>query len=260
LADALGVLEALPLAARAGRPHLAARLLGDAHGLDDDRPVGRLVLSALAWSAGQHAGRLRAGGRRRLWAAQGVVADETSSTVLTVGLRPLERGPLTEAAGRWASTGIPLPLPLAALEAEAWRVAADTAVWVCENPSVLAAATGTGAAVVCLGGRPSLAAGLLLESLHGGGARLLYHGDFGAGGIAIANDVIGRLGATPWRLGVEDHARALARARASGTSLRPLRGRVPEASWDRHLSPAVRAAGVEVEEELVIDLLLADLR
>jgi hypothetical protein len=34
---------------------------------------------------------------------------------------------------------------------------------------------------------------------------------------------------------------------------------VPDANWDEDLSPAVRAAGVEVEEEFVIDLLLSDL-
>lgn len=43
------------------------------------------------------------------------------------------------------------------------------------------------------------------------------------------------------------------------TSLRPLRGVVPEAVWDPDLATAVRASGVEVEEELVIDWLLADL-
>ncbi len=38
-----------------------------------------------------------------------------------------------------------------------------------------------------------------------------------------------------------------------------LRGPVPDASWDSALAPAVREAGVEVEEELVLDLLLGDL-
>ena len=135
----------------------------------------------------------------------------------------------------------------------------DTAVWVCENPSVLAAAAGTGACVVCVEGRPSVAANLLLSSLAKGGACLHYHGDFGAGGISIANAIIGGIGAEPWRLGVADHASALERARAMGTPLRPLRAMVPEAVWDPDLATAVRASGVEVEEELVMDWLLADL-
>jgi hypothetical protein len=34
---------------------------------------------------------------------------------------------------------------------------------------------------------------------------------------------------------------------------------VPDAVWDAELAPAIRAGGVEVEEEFVVDLLLADL-
>lgn len=258
LADALAVLDRLPQAARRGRSNLAVRVLGDAHGLDDTTPVGRLVLSALAALDGTPT-PLRAADRRRLWADQGVISDETSSTVLTLGLRPVIEGPLTEAAVLWASAGVPLPIPLAAVQSERWRVPAGTAVWVCENPSVLAAAAGTGATVVCVEGRPSVAANLLLSSLAGGRARLRYHGDFGAGGISIANAIIGGIGAEPWRFRSGDHALALERARASETSLRPLRGVVPEAVWDPDLGPAVKACGVEVEEELVIDWLLADL-
>jgi uncharacterized protein (TIGR02679 family) len=217
LAEALDVLDRLPQRARRGRSRLAARTLGDAHALDDLAPVGRLVIAALAHQAG-HGGPIRAADRRRLWADQGVVSDETSSTVLTLGLRPRAVGPLTEAAGRWADGETPLPIPLAAVQTERWQVAAGTRIWVCENPSVLAAATGAGATVVCLEGRPSLAALLLLRGLL-----------------------------------------ALDRAASAGTALRSLRGPVPDACWNPRLAPAIRASGVEVEEELVIDLLLDDL-
>ena len=234
------------------------RLLGDAHGLDDGSPVGRLVLSALASLDGTPL-PLRAADRRRLWAAQGVISDETSSTVLTLGLRPIPAGPLTSAAAEWASAEVPLPIPLAAVQSERWRVPAGTLVSVCENPSVLAAAAGTGATVVCVEGRPSVAANLILASLVEGGARLRYHGDFGAGGISIANGIIGGFGAEPWRYGAVDHALALERARAFSTTFRPFRGVVPEAVWDADLAGSVRASGVEVEEEFVIDVLLSDL-
>jgi len=159
LSDALEVLDHLPQEVRRGRGNLAARVLGDAHALDEAAPVGRLVLSALAF--GDLSVPLRAADRRRLWAAQGVVSDETSSTVLTLGLRPLAAGPLTDAALHWAAADVALPLPLAAVQSEPWRVPAGTPVWVCENPAVLAAAAGTAATVVCLEGRPSVAATLL---------------------------------------------------------------------------------------------------
>jgi uncharacterized protein (TIGR02679 family) len=113
--------------------------------------------------------------------------------------------------------------------------------------------------VVCVEGRPSVAASLMLTSLVEGGARLRYHGDFGAGGISIANAVIGGIGAEPWRFNVADHALALERARSSGTILRPLRGVVPGAVWDAKLGTSVRGSGVEVEEEFVIDVLVSDL-
>lgn len=258
LGDALLVLDHLPQGVRRGRGHLAARLLGDAHALDDTSATGRVVLSALAHLDGS-AGALLAAERRRLWADQGVISDETSSTVLTLGLRPLVDGPLTDAARRWASAAVALPLPLAAVQSETWRAPSGTPVWVCENPSVLAAAAGTGSTVVCLEGRPSLAARLLLDGLAAGEAQLRYHGDFGGGGLSIANDIIGRLGAAPWRFSTPDHAEALERAASTGTTLRPLRGAVPLAVWDPDLAPAIRACGGEVEEELVLDLLLTDL-
>jgi uncharacterized protein (TIGR02679 family) len=139
-------------------------------------------------------------------------------------------------------------------------VTPGTVVWTCENPSVVAAAAGTtAAAVICLEGRPSLAAVLLLQGLIEGGARVRYHGDFGAGGISIANGVIGGMGAAPWRFRAEDHRQAMSRATLTATELRPLRGTVPDACWDPELAPAIRQAGVEVEEEFVIDLLLSDI-
>ncbi len=253
---ALDVLAHLPQAIRVGRTRLAGRIFHDAHALDPDQPAGRIVLSALAHRAGETVASLRAADRRRLWAEVGVLSDEVSSTVLTLGLRPVPAGPLTEAAGRWADAGVPLPVPLAAVQAEVWRVAPGTLVSVCENPLVLAAA-GTGATMVGVEGRPRLAATLLLQALATSGARLRYHGDFGAGGISIANGVIGELGAEPWRMGVGDYRAALAGTAAE--RLRPLRGAVPEACWEPQLAAVVRAAGVEVEEELVLDLLLGDL-
>jgi uncharacterized protein (TIGR02679 family) len=188
-----------------------------------------------------------------------VVSDETSSTVLTVGLRPRAAGPLTEASARWADGATPLPIPLAAVQTEQWRVEPGTQIWVCENPAIVAAAAHHAASVICLEGRPSLAAVLLLRSLIGGGAKVAYHGDFGTGGISIANEIIGGMGAAPWRFGLKDYEMARNRASTAGIDLRQLRGTVPDACWDPQLAPAVRAGGVEVEEELVLDLLLGDL-
>jgi uncharacterized protein (TIGR02679 family) len=99
----------------------------------------------------------------------------------------------------------------------------------------------------------------LLAELAAGGGRLRYHGDFGAGGIVIANLVISRHGATPWRMSTDDHRRAAERLAAAGTTPARLRGRVLEASWDPELAPAIVGYGYEITEEHVLGDLLEEL-
>lgn len=263
IGQALDVVDRLPAAVPIGRSRLSASVLGDSHALDSAEPVGRLVIAALAHLASLKAGGLSSADRRRLWSSMNVDYDETSSTVLTLGLRPLPVGPLTGAARGWAEAGVALPVPLAALRHERWAVPTGTRIWLCENPSVLhAAANHFGPAcpaMICVEGNPSLAALQLITVLGRGGALLAYHGDFGSGGLVIGNRIIGALGAAPWRFRASDYSDAV--ARASGRRVRCLRlkGRVPNACWDDELAPAMIAAGVEVEEELVLDSLLADL-
>jgi uncharacterized protein (TIGR02679 family) len=257
LRQVLDVVAALPAPSRVSRSRLSSDVVGPSHALDDKAPVGRLVLRALAHVAGIEPPSSSAG-RRALWSEFSVTADETSSTVLTVGLRPEREGPLTDAASRWADSNVPMVLPLAAIEAERWRLAEDTPVWACENPSVLAAAAELGATMVCVEGQMSVAGERLLVSLMHHGARVCYHGDFGVGGIAIANAVIG-LGAEPWRMRTGDHAEALAWARRNEVELPRLKGAVPSSTWDPDLAPAIMESGVEIEEETILDLLLPDL-
>ena len=258
LRQALDVVAVLPSVTPVGRSRLASDVVGHAHALDDRAAVGRLVLRVLAQLAGTgHPSS--AAGKRALWSTFGVTADETSATVLTLGLRPVPGGPLTESAARWAQGNIPMVLPLAAIEAEQWRAVEGTAIWSCENPSVLTAAAGLDASMVCVEGQLSVAGERLLTSLLSHGARVRYHGDLGCGGITIANAVIGRLGAEPWRMHTSDHAEALARAQRDGIELPELKGVVPAATWDDELAAAITDSGVEVEEEAILDLLLPDL-
>jgi Protein of unknown function C-terminus (DUF2399) len=66
-------------------------------------------------------------------------------------------------------------------------------------------------------------------------------------------------GVLPWSFRAADHRDALKLAHEAGVSLRPLRGEAPDTVWDPDLRPSSRASGVEVEEERVLDGLLADL-
>lgn len=260
---ALDVLQVLPVNGEpVGRPLLAAAIVGDEHSLDDNTDIERLVTAGLAARA-QVERPTGAAGRASLWAGAGVVFDSVSAPALTLGLRPVTTGPLTEAAGRWADGGVPLPIPAAALAAERWHVPTGEIVFVCENPSVLeAAASKLGAGcppLVCVSGIPGRAVTTLLAQLAAGGAAIRYHGDFGAGGIVIANLVIARHGARPWRMSTTDHRQAVDRLLKIGRHPAQLRGRVPQASWDAELAESIETCGFEVTEEHVIDDLLADL-
>lgn len=261
--SALDVLAELPVVGDPiGRPVLAATILGAEHDLDDATPVGRLVTAGLAARSNQPPPS-NAAARAALWAAAGVSFDGVSTTALTLGLRPIADGPLTEAAARWADSGIPLPIPAAAVAAERWQIAAGTLVSVCENPSVIEAASNKFGAqappMLCVSGMPGRAVTALLDQLVAGGARIRYHGDFGSGGLTIANLIVGRHHGEPWQMATADHRRAVQRLQQSVRSPNPLRGRVPQAAWDAELATSIVEAGFEVTEEHVLAELLDDL-
>ncbi|MFD9942376.1 TIGR02679 family protein [Nonomuraea sp. NPDC059022] len=221
---------------------LAAETCGDAHALDDGRPVATLALSAARALAGlPYAAEGGADARRAAWAAVGVHLDELSSLVLSLGL-PGDPTP-----------GEPHVRTLRQLR-RAEPIAAGL-VRLCENPVVVAAAADDlGAAcppLVCVNGRPSAAVWRLLGLLAAGGSSFAYHGDFDWGGVAIAAAVHERVGFTPWRYDAASYRRAAGDA--------PLAGRAVPTPWDPPLSEAMRRRAVRVEEELVLSELLSDL-
>lgn len=241
----------LPLA------ELAVAVSGDSHTLDPGRPLATIALRAAAQLAGvDH--RHDAEARRDAWAGVGVLCDELSAPLLLLNLRG-DNGSLTgRALSSHAESGEPYRLSVrqwlrhpAALDLKT----VGPAVYVCENPSVVAAAANRlgahGAPLICLEGQPKTAARLLLTELARHGVRLLYHGDFDWSGIRIANLVIRRHGAWPWRMGADDYLRC-----AGGA---PLLGSPLDADWDSHLRPAMEAAGQGVHEEQVLDDLIEDL-
>ena len=73
------------------RNDLAVTIAGDAHGLDDGTPLASAVLRGIA-PARDTAVPTTVTGRRGLWHDAGVVTDQVSTTVLTLGLRPLGNG------------------------------------------------------------------------------------------------------------------------------------------------------------------------
>ncbi|WP_298993198.1 TIGR02679 family protein [uncultured Pseudokineococcus sp.] len=260
------VLAALPLTAAA--PPVAERDLGalasmttgDAHGLDDGRPLAAVVLRGVAAARGETPPESPAG-RRALWAAVGVSTDAVSGTVLTWGLRPPEDDAWSASLRARADLGLVTHLTVQELTSSAAVGVALTRpgvlVSVCENPQVLQAAARAGVTgpLVCTSGNPSSAGWLLLDRLVDGGADVRYHGDLDWPGVAIAARVLAR-GARPWRLTGEDYEEAVD---AQAGVVLPLAGRPAPTPWDERLAATMRRHGVAVHEEAVLAVLLGDL-
>src|SRR5215469_6336922 len=257
-----GVLRQLP---SRGIPigRLAAECCGDAHALDDGRPVGTLVHSAVRALAGlPFAADPGADSRRAAWAAVGVHLDELSSLVLCLGLPGDTHTTLGRMLASCREAGQPIVLTLRQLRSHNEPLPA-TRVRICENPVVIAAAADELGAecqpLVCVGGQPSAAAWRLLELLAVGGAEFSYHGDFDWGGVRIARAVRQRVDWRPWWYGHQAYEAAVSAAHP----LRPLAALVGEPTatpWDPQLASAMRDCDVRIEEELTLDTLLPDLR
>jgi uncharacterized protein (TIGR02679 family) len=263
LSDALAVLAALPDPGT-GLARLASRILGHAHALDDG-PVQAAVLRALAWLDDEPVASGGSARRRKLWASAGVALDTVSSTVLVLGLTLSGNGPVASTLAVNAAAGLPARLTLAQIRhyLDGERIPAGNTparVFVCENPTVAEAVAdilgARCAPLVCVEGRPSVAANLLLHELQNTGSGLHYHGDFDWPGLAIAAPIIAS-GAAPWRFEATDYR--------DGLTLNNRLKRLPtptgkvQTPWDDALAHTMRDHLIAVEEETVLDRLLADL-
>jgi uncharacterized protein (TIGR02679 family) len=256
LLQAVEILARLP--AR-GIPlaELAAQVTGDAHALDPDRPLATLAIRAAAlfgverWDDAES--------RRDAWAALGVLCDELSAPALVLNLRAAGDSATCHALRWHADAGEPCYLstrqllratPLFEFETTGPRV------FVCENPTVVAAAANrlgrASQPLICIDGQPRTATRILLNQLGAAGVRLRYHGDFDWPGIQIANTILARHAAEPWKLSASDYQMAATGALA-------LSGAAVAASWDDELMPAMLARGRAVHEEQVLDDLIKDL-
>ncbi|WUU86072.1 TIGR02679 family protein [Streptomyces cellulosae] len=243
-----------------GRGELAALATGSAHGLDDGTWLARLVQRGIALA---HSTEFPgdAAGRRALWRLVSVTPDEVSSTVLTYGLRPVGGGwreqALRQRAGHHAETHL-TPRDLHDLQLQ---LPAGTVIRICENPRVAEAAADAACVhpLVCTSGSAATVVLALLDALAATGCRFAYHGDFDWPGIALANRIIRRYGAQPWRMGSQDYEHLAARTQADGIPQLPLDGHPVSAAWDPGLAPAMTALGVALHEEVTLDRLINDL-
>ena len=140
---------------------------------------------------------------RTLWARAGVLVNELARPALLLNLP-------TEGGGTFAGeVGEPAYATLRRLLRSPPRLAvADRAVYVCENPNLMAIAAGRPgrrcAPLLCADGMPVAAQHTLLARLVECGAELAYRGDFDWPGLRIATFVMRSFNARPWRFGTED--------------------------------------------------------
>ena len=243
-----------------GRGELAAMTTGSAHGLDDGTWLARLVQRGVALAHGTEFPD-DAAGRRALWRLVSVTPDEVSSTVLTYGLRPDGGGwrerALRERADHHAEVHV-TPRDLHDLRLQ---LPAGTVIHICENPRVVEAAADAACIqpLVCTSGSAATVVFTLLDALAATGCRFAYHGDFDWPGIALANRVIRRYEARPWRMGTADYEHLAARSQAEGIPQLALDGQPVSADWDPDLAPAMTALGIALHEEATLELLVDDL-
>lgn len=243
-----------------GRGELAAMTTGSAHGLDDGTWLARLVQRGVALAQGTEFPD-DAAGRRALWRLVSVTPDEVSSTVLTYGLRPEGEGWRERALRERADHRAEAHLTPRDLHSLRLRLPAGTLIHICENPRVVEAAADAACVqpLVCTSGSAATVVFTLLDALATTGCRFAYHGDFDWPGIALANRVIRRYEALPWRMGTADYEHLAARSQAEGIPQLALDGQPVSADWDPDLAPAMTALGVALHEEATLDLLVDDL-
>ncbi len=251
------VLARLPLDPPVALARLAADTFGDSHSLDADRDCGRLAVRGAAAFAGHEPPRSSAA-MRAAWLAVGVVPDELSTTVLVLNLPARPDTPLGRVLAIHRERGEPCRITFRQLRrAPDWRLQQDSSgsIYVCENPSVVAAAAERWGSfcrpLVCVEGQPNLAAEQILQAAQNQGFGLHYHGDFDWGGVQIGRRLWQRFRFMSWRFDAQHY-----RAAPHG---RQLIGSVHDTPWDLQLRQDMESGGYAVHEEAVIADLLADL-
>jgi uncharacterized protein (TIGR02679 family) len=199
--------QTLPAAGRP-LPELANQLFGDPHALDRDADLGRAAARLLAAAADPTNGSaaadqaLTAGQWRTVWAGHGVACDEVSSTVLVLNL-PLDgSSPAAVIATAAADCGEPVWLTARSLRGPVRPLSPDQAVRVCENPAIVetaAARYGSNSQpLICIYGRPSVAAWTLLHALAAAGTRLLVTADRDTAGRQFLTEMLALPTAEEW--------------------------------------------------------------
>ncbi|MFG3064827.1 DUF2399 domain-containing protein [Streptomyces sp. NPDC048231] len=122
-----------------------------------------------------------------------------------------------------------------------------------------AVAAGYTAPLICTSGNATTVVLTLLDALAAIGCAFIYHGDFDWPGIQLANRIMERYEAQPWRMETQDYEYLVTRTQMHGAPPLLLTGTRIEATWDPELALTMDAVGIALHEEAALDLLLEDL-
>ena len=254
-ADVRRLLDCLDECAGGGtsRTELAATLFGSAHALDRGRKLTTVAECALRHRIGAEPGLEG----RELWAAAGILADRVSAPVLTWSLPVVGASPLDVQIRAATSGAIPLHISLVAMQKYPISVPAGSPVLIVENPRLVEAAAERElpGCVVATNGNPTTAVRTVLNQLRGSGARLLYHGDFDAAGLAICRRMQAG-GCEPWMMDSSDYEAAVDMAARSGVRLERESRDCGATPWDPELRETFTRHRRIVHEEFVLDRVL----
>ncbi|MEM7583935.1 MAG: TIGR02679 family protein [Acidobacteriota bacterium] len=253
LGTALEVLSRLPSRGRL-LAELAAETCADSHALDAGRPLGNLVVDAVArlggiddWHGAEN--------HQQVWAAVGVAKDDVSASVLCFNVPTVGDRLCDQLLADCLAHKEPCRLTTGQLYRHPPTFAAHLVdAFVVENPAILAAARRLGAScapLICTDGQPAVAVHALLTRLVEHGTTLHYHGDFDWPGIRIFDRLLRRYPIKPWRYSATDYRMAPAGVE--------LTGKPAATPWDPALHDAMVERECAVHEEQVVDRLLSDL-
>lgn len=252
------------------RGEIAARALGGAHRLDRSGDVRHLVGTAIARrdahrETDRRGADPRGAGRDArgrddptLWEDAGLPGDLVSAPVLTWGL-PLLGDGVAAAVRAMTAAGAPMALSTLVLRDLEVRVPPGTVVLSVENPRLVEAAAQDrlAAPVITTSGNPTTAPLRLIDALRAAGAVVRHHGDMDPAGLAITARLADR-GVVPWRMDAADYRAALRVADEDGVALRRADGAIGPTPWSPELAGALEVDRRVVEEERVMDELLAE--
>ncbi len=230
---------------------MAATLFGSAHALDPGTALAAFASKALQLRLDENLMG------RELWEASGIRVDSVSAPALVWAVPATGRSVLAGLLRSAFEGGLPLHVSLLALRRDPVTVPADTPVLVVENPRLVEAAAERGApcCVVSANGNPTTAVTTLVQQLRESGARLRYHGDFDAAGIAICRRMHD-LGCHPWRMSASDYREAVGRAEREGVWLDQDSRDCGPTPWNPALEEEFGAKRLIVHEEFVLDQVL----